>query len=70
MAAEGTCVFCMRSDRGKCGEIVSRNDCTAHVNCLYFAAGLAQNGTESEGLMGFLEKDIVKEVRRCKRLVT
>ena len=34
MAAEGLCVFCMLSERGKYGEFVSRNGCTAHVNCL------------------------------------
>ena len=34
MTAEGTCVFCTRSDQGKIGEFVSRNDCIAHVNCL------------------------------------
>ena len=32
--AEGTCVFCMNSNQGKFGELVSRNDCIAHVNCL------------------------------------
>lgn len=30
---------------------------------------MAQNGSENEGLMGFLENDIKKEVQRCKRLV-
>ena len=27
-------MFCMNSDKGKFGGLVSKNDCIAHVNCL------------------------------------
>ena len=33
MTAE-RCVFCARADQEKIGEFVSKNGCTAHVNCL------------------------------------
>ena len=36
----------------------------------FFASGLAQNGDDHEGFDGFLTNDIIKEVRRGKRLVS
>ena len=38
--------------------------CAAHLYCLMFSAGLDQNGSDDEGINGFLAKDIVKEWRR------
>jgi len=34
-----------------------------------FSAALSQNGTDQEGVLGFLTEDIAKEVRRSQRLV-
>ena len=35
----------------------------------FFSAGLPQNGEDEEGFEGFLEQDVLKEVRRAGRLV-
>ena len=35
----------------------------------FFSAALPQNGKDDEGFEGFLEKDVLKEIRRAARLV-
>jgi len=34
------------------------------------SAALKQNGKDEEGILGFLPVDIMKEVKRCQRLVS
>jgi len=34
-----------------------------------FSAGLEQNGEDNEGILGFLPKDIKKELKRGEKLV-
>lgn len=34
-----------------------------------FSSGLAQNGDDDEGIMGFLPRDIEKEIQRGRKLV-
>ncbi|XP_065561201.1 G2/M phase-specific E3 ubiquitin-protein ligase-like [Artemia franciscana] len=40
----------------------------AHYYCLLFSCNLPQNGQDNEGILGFLEKDIVKEAKRGQKI--
>jgi len=46
----------MRPKQVGCGELINENTCCAHINCLYFASGLAQNGSKSNGIAGRISK--------------
>jgi len=68
------CKLCFRpaqsSDSSlKLGPLYEFGYCVAHLYCLMFSAGLDQNGSDDEGINGFLAKDIVKEWRRGSRLL-
>ena len=69
-----TCKLCFRPAQGpdsslKLGPLYEFGYCVAHLYCLMFSAGLTQNGSDDEGINGFLAKDIVKEWRRGSRLL-
>ena len=47
--------------------------CYYEYKCLVFqlfSSGLKQSGEDEEGIFGFMEKDIKKEINRGKRLVS
>jgi len=56
------------NDDFKYGKKYKKENIIAHYYCLLFSCGLEQNGTDDEGIYGFLENDILKEIRRGKRL--
>lgn len=64
------CLFCHRSedDELKYGKLYSNKSGTAHYYCLLFSSGLEQRGKESDGIIGFLEADLIKEKRRGSKL--
>jgi len=67
------CKLCFRPaqapDSGlRLGPLFQFGYCVAHLYCLMFSAGLDQNGSDDEGINGFLAKDIVKEWRRGSQL--
>lgn len=66
----GECVFCQSSvyDEHKLGKKYKLDEIIAHNFCLLFACGMMQNGEDDEGILGFLREDILREVRRAKRL--
>ncbi|XP_027214467.2 uncharacterized protein [Penaeus vannamei] len=64
------CCFCGRGDENEVefGKIYTIDDVSVHYYCLLFSSGLAQNGEDDEGVLGFLAEDIVKEVQRGRKL--
>ena len=64
------CVLCKRStdDEALYGKLYTCGSVTAHYYCLLFSSGLGQRGKDGEGILGFLEKDIEKEVQRGRKL--
>ncbi|GAB6031731.1 G2 M-phase specific E3 ubiquitin protein ligase [Chamberlinius hualienensis] len=64
------CIFCglTKDDETLYGPVMNRRDVTVHYYCMLFSSGLAQNGRDSVGIMGFLLPDIKKEVNRSRRL--
>jgi len=66
-----TCVLCFMSTRPegvKLGGLYRVGDLVAHHFCLIMASGLAQNGEDDEGILGFLSNDIERELRRGQKL--
>ncbi|XP_065651992.1 uncharacterized protein LOC100214759 isoform X2 [Hydra vulgaris] len=65
------CCFCHScGEDGKSGKffVDKFKNIAAHQFCLYFSAGLAQNGYDNEGFDGFLINDVIKEARRSSKL--
>lgn len=64
------CILCHQGNVDKVlhGPFQTVNSISAHFYCLLFASGLSQKGNEKEGIFGFLEEDIMKEVKRGTRL--
>jgi len=67
------CKLCFRPAQApgsglRLGPLYQFGYCVAHLYCLMFSAGLDQNGSDDEGINGFLAKDIVKEWRRGSQL--
>ncbi|XP_018010558.1 uncharacterized protein LOC108667956 [Hyalella azteca] len=65
------CTFCLdsSSDDYKMGQLYALNSSSAfHHYCLLFSSGLSQRGEDEDGIFGFLEEDIKKEVTRGRRL--
>ncbi|XP_054153296.1 pineapple eye protein-like [Oppia nitens] len=64
------CLFCFKSNRNslRFGKMIKLDDIYVHYYCLLLASGLSQNGKDSEGIYGFLVKDIHKEQRRGDKL--
>ncbi|XP_002166667.2 PHD finger protein 7 isoform X1 [Hydra vulgaris] len=61
------CCFCGESENSEYGTFFQskESNIAAHQFCLFFSAGLPQNGDDAKGFDGFLFTDIVKEVQRC-----
>ncbi|XP_021944326.1 uncharacterized protein LOC110842812 isoform X1 [Folsomia candida] len=64
------CDFCNKStiDTLMWGTMYHYQGITVHYFCMLFSAGLSQNGTDDQGILGFLPKDIKKELNRGKKL--
>ncbi|XP_060938200.1 G2/M phase-specific E3 ubiquitin-protein ligase [Limanda limanda] len=69
---EDCCVLCRLSDDDPAmfGEKVTVKEpkLTVHYFCLLTSCGVYQRGTDTEGVFGFLVKDIKQEMRRSARL--
>ena len=65
-----SCVFCTQEEDNELlfGKFFTNGTLTAHYYCLLFASGLDQKGKVDEGILGFLIKDIEKEVKRGSKL--
>jgi len=66
-----TCVLCFmttKTEGVKLGGLYQVGDLVAHHFCLIMASGLAQNGEDDEGILGFLSSDIERELRRGHKL--
>ncbi|XP_068218947.1 pineapple eye protein-like isoform X2 [Palaemon carinicauda] len=70
MSKARACDFCgIGGEREvELGALHTLDDVTTHCFCLFFSSGLAQNGEEEEGILGFLIPDILKELARGKKL--
>lgn len=66
----GKCVFCLSTcqDEQLVGKKYQLDDIIAHNYCLLFACAIIQRGDDDEGINGFLKDDILREVKRAKRL--
>ena len=64
------CKLCCSSGGGilPVDSLLRTTHLTAHYFCLLFSSGLGQAGGEGEGLRGFLEEDVGREVKRGARL--
>ncbi|XP_071519884.1 uncharacterized protein [Panulirus ornatus] len=64
------CCFCGIGDDHELelGKMYNLENISVHYYCLLFSSGLPQNGDDDEGIMGFLAKDIEKEVQRGRKL--
>lgn len=65
------CVFCNLNiiDEFHLGKIYKNEDVIVHYFCLLFSSHLPQNGTDEEGILGFLLSDIKKEVKKNNKTV-
>ena len=63
-----TMVFQAPDSGLKLGPLYQFGYCAAHLYCLMFSAGLDQNGSDDQGINGFLAQDIVREWRRGSML--
>ncbi|XP_038073520.1 uncharacterized protein LOC119741723 [Patiria miniata] len=68
----GLCIYCNKDEEEgvDCGKLLTDKDrqLFVHKYCLLFASGLPQAGADTEGIEGFLVRDILKEFRRGRRL--
>ncbi|XP_022248830.1 G2/M phase-specific E3 ubiquitin-protein ligase-like, partial [Limulus polyphemus] len=65
------CIFCRlkEDDELRYGQIFHREKFSLHYYCMLFSSGLNQRGkTDEDGILGFFPSDILREVRRGKRL--
>lgn len=64
------CVFCNKreDDELHFGKFHTSGKLSAHYYCLLFSSGLEQKGKDDEGIQGFLNPDIEKEVKRGTKL--
>ncbi|XP_045114767.1 proline-rich protein 36-like isoform X2 [Portunus trituberculatus] len=64
------CCFCGSAEDNTVllGKMCHMRDLHVHYYCLLFSSGLPQNGEDDEGILGFLEDDIMKEILRGKKL--
>ncbi|XP_076306335.1 uncharacterized protein LOC143222967 isoform X3 [Tachypleus tridentatus] len=71
MRMELECIFCKLKEDNvfHYGKIFHREKFSLHYYCMLFSSGLVQRGkTDKDGILGFLPGDILREVRRGKRL--
>ncbi|BES92833.1 Phd finger protein [Nesidiocoris tenuis] len=64
------CAFCRRRDvnNNDLGFIAKLGQLCVHYFCLLMSDKLAQNGTDAQGILGFLLPDIKREISRCKNI--
>nr|CAD7443169.1 unnamed protein product [Timema bartmani] len=73
-----SCVFCFKAqgtdhlsedvDELLHGKFYKLEKIITHYFCLLLSSGIAQNGDDNEGILGFLPKDITKELTRSRCL--
>lgn len=65
-----TCVFCNCDKEDECqyGKLYCRGKITVHYFCLLLATKLDQKGNDREGILGFLLKDIEKQVHGARNV--
>ncbi|XP_073966125.1 uncharacterized protein [Choristoneura fumiferana] len=63
------CVFCQQDvdDEVIYGKLYALGDIQCHYFCVLLSCCLVQKGKDTEGLFGFLYKDIIAEVERSKK---
>lgn len=66
------CVMCSSAsnDPINLGDKITINNLSAHYFCLLLSANLVQNGSDSDGIGGFITTDIEYEVKRASKLVS
>ncbi|XP_022697878.1 PHD finger protein 7-like isoform X2 [Varroa jacobsoni] len=68
---QDTCVFCRRPIRDDENLIFGQRESslkhTVHYFCMLLSSQLPQKGQDEEGIKGFLDVDIAKEVRRSQK---
>ncbi|CAL8090380.1 unnamed protein product [Orchesella dallaii] len=64
------CSYCHRSEINSLewGPMYQLAGISVHYFCMLFSAGLSQHGDDDEGILGFLPKDIRKELKRGEKL--
>ncbi|KAK5890133.1 hypothetical protein CesoFtcFv8_013690 [Champsocephalus esox] len=65
------CVLCQRSEQTKfTGALSTKEDVTAHQNCLLFSSALfCRNTPQFDNLFGFSVDDVLGEVKRGRQLI-
>ncbi|XP_071063123.1 uncharacterized protein [Pseudochaenichthys georgianus] len=65
------CVLCQRSEQTKfTGALSTKEDVTAHQNCLLFSSALfCRNTPQFDDLFGFSVDDVLSEVKRGRQLI-
>jgi len=60
------CILCSKItiDEVRLGPMYHLDDVVCHYFCMLFSSGLPQNGSDNDGILGFLPRDIKKEARR------
>ena len=68
--ASKICLFCRKGtdDELIYGKFYVHEHVVAHYYCLLFSSGLEQNGKDIEGILGFLNHDIEREINRGRKL--
>ncbi|XP_064089997.1 uncharacterized protein LOC135204004 [Macrobrachium nipponense] len=71
MSKDKACGFCgIGAQRElELGALHTLAGVSVHCFCLFFSSGLAQNGEEEEGILGFLIPDIQREIARGKNYI-
>ncbi|XP_045596724.1 uncharacterized protein [Procambarus clarkii] len=64
------CCFCGigHGQELQLGKLYTLDNITVHYYCMLFSSGLAQNGDDNEGILGFFPEDIEKEIHRGRKL--
>ncbi|XP_065209618.1 pineapple eye protein-like [Planococcus citri] len=64
------CVFCRHNDVDELhyGKMYRYEEIITHYFCMLFSSNMEQNGEDDQGILGFLPKDIKKEVGRGSKL--
>ena len=65
-----SCLFCHTNEDNELlyGKFYFNDSIAAHYYCLLFSSGLEQKGRDEDGILGFLNNDIEKEVLRGRKL--
>lgn len=66
-----SCVLCHgRDETPTTGPLSTKNEVTAHQNCLLFSAGIfCRDSPQSDDLFGFSVEDVINEVKRGNKLM-